>query len=434
MVGMEVVNRLLTSIPLPQMVPVRQRFDDTHITDVPSAVWWACDQGGVRSRIMPGARVAIGVGSRGIANLPVLVKAVVDVVKAVGAHPFIVPAMGSHGGATAEGQQAMLEHLGVTESRVGAPILSTMEVVERGRSESGLPLYVDMYAAGADGIILINRIKPHTSFRGPIESGLQKMMVIGLGKQKGADSAHALGFEHMAARLSELSNVFIANLPFLFGLAILENAYDQTAKVATILPEQLQDEEPRLLNEARQLMPRILLNPLDVLVIDEIGKDISGTGMDPNITGRFSNDLIKGDLTVSRIAVLGLTDRSDGNATGLGLADTTTVRLEQSIDRGKGYMNALTSTSMPAAKLPMVLDTDRLAIQACIKTSLAPDLKNVRMVRIQNTLRLHHIFISTALLNEATEHRGVEVLGPPRPLCFDASGKLCDEFQSGTDG
>lgn len=425
---MEVVNRLLDPVPLPLMVPVRQRFDDTHIEDVASAVGQACDEGGVRERIVPGTRVAIGVGSRGIANLPLLVKAVVEIVKAAGAHPFIVPAMGSHGGATAEGQQAMLEHLGVTESHVGAPILSTMEVVERGRSASGLPLYVDKFAADADGIILINRIKPHTSFRGVVESGLQKMMVIGLGKQKGADATHALGFGYMSSRLVELSRVFMARLPFLFGLGVVENAYDKTAKIAAILPERLQEEEPRLLNQARQWMPQILLHPLDVLVVDEIGKNISGTGMDPNITGRFNNELIKSERTISRIAVLGLTEESDGNASGLGLADATTTRAQRSIDRVKGYMNALTSTAMPSARLPMVLDTDRLAIQACIKTSLAPDLNMIRLVRIQNTLRLQHIFISTALLDEAKEHPDVEVLGPAVPMSFDGSGSIsaCD--------
>jgi hypothetical protein len=256
------------------------------------------------NRIRPDTDVAVGVGSRGIAGLPELVKAVVDFVKSRGARPFIVPAMGSHGGATAQGQRDVLEHLGVTEASVGAPIRATMEVVECGVSSKGLPLYVDKYAAEADGIIVINRIKPHTSSRGPVESGLIKMLVIGLGKQRGADTAHALGFGHMADHLLDLSRTFLARLPLLFGVGVLENAYDVTTKIVAVPPERLHEVEPQLLEEARRWMPRILFNALDVLVVDEIGKDISATGMDPNVTGRFGNDLVKGDLSVTRIAVL----------------------------------------------------------------------------------------------------------------------------------
>jgi hypothetical protein len=378
----------------------------------------------VLSRVREGARIAIGVGSRGVANLPLITRTLVELVRSRGADPFIVPAMGSHGGATAEGQEAVLDHLGVNEGSVGAPVRATMEVRQFGVSSGGLPLYVDRYAAEADGIIALNRIKPHTSFRGSVESGILKMLVIGFGKQRGADAAHARGFQYMADHILDLSSAWTERLPVLFGLGVIENAYDQTAKVVAVPAERLLKEERRLIDEARALMPRIMFNPLDVLIVDEIGKDISGVGMDPNVTGRYPNDLVKGGLRVTRIVALRLTQTADGNAAGVGLADVTTSALEGQIDRVKGYMNSLTSTTMSTVKLPMVLPTDDLAIKGAIKTSNAPAPGVLRAVRIRSTKRLGEISISEGLLDEARAHQEVEILGPAEPLEFDSYGNL----------
>jgi hypothetical protein len=421
---MDVIVNLLKGVPLPRMVPVRQRFERHRVGDVPHAVQQAVATVGVTERIQPGMEIAIGVGSRGIANLSTLTKTLVEIVKGCGAHPFIVPAMGSHGGATAVGQVAMLGHLGVTEATVGAPIRATMDVVQKGFSAGGLPVLIDRHAAAADGIIVMNRVKPHTSFHGKVESGLLKMLVIGLGKQKGADAAHALGFGHMVNHLLDLSSAILARVPILFGVAVLENAFDETAEIVAVPAERLQEQEPQLLDKARGFMPKILFNPLDVLIVDRIGKDISGVGMDPNVTGRFPNHLVSGDLEVSKIAVLRLTEHSDGNAAGAGLADVTTAALEAQIDRVKGYANSLTSTTMTTIKLPMVLMDDKRAIQAAVKTCNCADLGSARVVRIRDTLSLEHLWVSESLLDEAQANDDVEVLGPSEPFQFDNTGHL----------
>ena len=418
------VDHLLASVPVPALVPVRQHFPATNISDVASTICAEVSGQGLLSGLPEGASVAIGVGSRGIAQLPLIVKTVVELVRSAGAKPFIVPAMGSHGGATAEGQVALLHHLGITERGVGAPLRATMEVVQLGSVRGGLPLYVDRYVAEADGVVVINRIKPHTNFRGPVESGLLKMLVVGLGKQKGADAAHALGFEHMAAHVLALSAAWLERLPLLFGVAVLENAYEQTAVVSAIPPERLESEERRLLDKARSLMPRILLDPLDVLVVDEIGKEISGLGMAPNITGRAPTQLLDIGFQVDKIAVLRLTRATDGNAAGIGLADVTTAAVEARMDRAKSYVNSLTSTTMASVKLPMVMRNDAMAIKAAVKTCHARDLNRVRAVRIRNTLQLEEIWVSEALLAEVANHRDLEVAGQVAPLVFDRAGNL----------
>lgn len=295
--------------------------------------------------------------------------------------------MGSHGGATAEGQAEVLEQLGVTEQSVGAPIHSSMDVVEVGRLPKGLPVYTDKLAYQADKIIVINRIKPHTAFSGPIESGLMKMITIGLVKHKGADAAHAYGFKYMAEHVPEMARIALSKLPIVFGLATIENAYDRPAKIVAIPAEQLEHIEPQLLLEAKCFMPKLLFDPIDVLIVDEIGKDISGSGMDPNITGRFNTPYVKSTApAISRIVILGLTDKTQGNALGIGPADVITRKLFDEINWEKGYMNAFTSTVLTPVKVPMFLPTEKMAVQAAIKTCNVPDLNQVRMVRIKNTL------------------------------------------------
>jgi hypothetical protein len=330
--------------------------------------------------------------------------------------------MGSHGGATAEGQRDVLEQLGVTEQAVGAPIRSSMEVVEIGRLPNGLPIYVDQLAYEADQVVVINRIKPHTAFRGPVESGLMKMLTIGLGKQKGAEAAHAYGFKYMAEHVPAMAREILKKVPILFGLATIENAYDRPAKIVAVPAEKIEETEPGLLLEAKALMPKILFDPIDVLIVDEIGKDISGDGMDPNITGRYPTPYASGGPEVKRIVVLGLTERTHGNANGIGLADITTKKVFDSVDWVKGYANALTSTVVKTVKMPMFLETETLAVKAAIKTCNAFDLTKVRVVRIKNTLELKEIWISEGLLAEAKERKEIEILSDPVPLQSQLEG------------
>jgi uncharacterized protein (DUF362 family) len=407
---MNIVEKLLEGIQIPRLIKIHQKFHAPEIMDVEGAVHQTIKEENVLSRISKSDRVAIAVGSRGVADIPILVREVVNAVKSVGGEPFIVPAMGSHGGATAEGQKDVLEQMGVTEAFVGAPILSSMDVVEVGRLTNGLPIYTDRHAYEADKIIVINRIKPHTAFRGPVESGLMKMITIGLGKQKGAEAAHTYSFKHMAEHVPEMAKVVLAKLPLIFGLGVLENAYDRPSKIIAVPAEKLEEIEPQLLLEAKALMPQIKFDPIDVLVVEEIGKDISGDGMDPNITGRYATPYASGGPEVSKIVVLGLTEKTHGNANGLGLADITTRKAFEAIEWQKGYANALTSTVTGVVKVPMFLETEELAIKAAIKTCNAFELDKVRLIRIHNTLELKEIWISESLLPEAVDRDDIDIL------------------------
>jgi hypothetical protein len=416
---MDIISELLREIQLPKMVKVRQKFHAPQLDDVAGEVQKAIKEAGVLSRISEKDSVAIAVGSRGVANLPILVRETAAAVKKAGGNPFIVPAMGSHGGATAEGQVDVLLQLGVTEEVVGAPIMSSMEVVKLGELPNGLPVYIDKLAYESDKIIVINRIKPHTAFRGPIESGLMKMITIGLGKQKGAEAAHAYSFKYMAEHVPEMAKISFAKAPVIFGLATIENAYDKPVKIVAVPVEDLEKVEPELLIEAKSLMPKIHFNTMDVLIVNEIGKDISGDGMDPNITGNFATPYATGGPDVKRTVVLGLTEKTHGNANGIGMADMTTKAVMNEIDWEKGYANALTSTVTEVVKLPMCLDTQELAVKAAIKTCNAFDLNKVRVVRIKNTLEIGEIWISESMIEEAEKNNNLEILSEPEDLVLD---------------
>jgi uncharacterized protein (DUF362 family) len=418
---MKVINEILRDIPIPKMVRVRQKFTAPEISDVAEEVWNTITTAGVLNRIDPGDRVAIAVGSRGVSELPSIVRETASAVKSVGGEPFIVPAMGSHGGATASGQEEVLEQLGITYTSVGAPIRSSMEVVQVGRLNNGLPIFTDKHAFEADKVIIINRIKPHTAFRGEVESGLTKMITIGLGKQKGAEAAHAFSFKYMAEHVREMAKIVLQKVPIIFGVGSLENAYDRPAKIVAIPAEDFSSKEPELLLEAKSLMAKIKFNEIDVLVVEEIGKDISGDGMDPNITGRFATPYASGGPEITRIAVLGLTEKTHGNANGIGMADMTTKKVMDDIIWEKGYANALTSTVISVVKLPMILDNEELAVKAAIKTCNAFDLNQVRLVRIKNTLELRDIWISESLLNEAETMEDVEILSEPEVMELSAT-------------
>ncbi len=423
---MSTIENLLRDTPLPRMVRVRQVFRDDALPDVPAALRAEIAAPAIAQRIKPGARIAVGVGSRGLADLPLLVNVVVGELKRLGAQPFIVPAMGSHGGATDEGQKALLAALGVTEASAGCPIVSSMETVELARLPNGLPVDMDKQAMGADGIVVINRVKPHTSFSGASESGLVKMLAIGLGKQRGAETCHASGMGHMAKNILDMARVKLAQAPVLFGVATIENASERISRVAAVPAETLIERDAELLVEARRNMPSIPFTPLDVLVIDRMGKEFSGTGMDPHITGRTTTPFVTVAQKVTRMVVLDLSDKSKGNATGMGLADLCTRRLADKVDIEPTYANHLTSTVIWHAKVPMTMPTDQRAIQAAVKTCNVADLSTLRVVRIPNTLHLEHLAISEAMLDEAARHPSVEVLGEPQPWAFDAEGNLTD--------
>ena len=314
----------------------------------------------------------------------------------------------------------------MTEASAGCPIVSSMDVVELGRLPSGLPILMDRHALQADGIVVINRIKPHTAFSGEYESGLVKMITIGLGKQKGADSCHAFGFGHMARNIVDMARIKLQKAPFLFGVATVENAYDQVARIVAIPAEEILATEPKLLLLAKQNMPGILLSALDVLVVDQMGKEYSGAGIDSNITGRAATPYVNVTPKTAKMAVLDLTEKSHGNATAMGLADIITRRLYEKIDFEHTYANALTSTVTLGGVIPLIMESDRLAIQAAVKTCNAPDLQRVRLVRIPNTLHVREIEISESLLAEASRQPRIDLIGEPAEWNFDSSGNLQD--------
>ncbi|WP_127587617.1 lactate racemase domain-containing protein [Paenibacillus koleovorans] len=421
---MSILRTLLQDIPIPQMVRIRQKFDGTIIEDHAAALREELRKPGTVDRIQPGQSVAVAVGSRGVANIADFTRVTVEAIVAVGGVPFIVPCMGSHGGATAEGQRDVLFHLGVTEETVGAPIRSSMEVVEIDQLENGLPVYVDKLASEADAIVVINRVKPHTAFRGPIESGIMKMIAIGLGKQKGAEACHQLGFKYMAENVPAMARIMLDKLPILFGVALVENAFDQTCIVEVLPAADIEAREVVLLEEAKARLPQILFDQIDVLVIDYIGKNISGDGMDPNITGRYPTPYAHGGPDVSKMVVLDLTYETKGNANGVGTADFTTQRLVDKTDLAATYANGLTSTVCAPTKLATTLENDYYAIKAAVKTCNILDYTKCRLVRIQDTLHLGEIEISVNMLEEAKLHLDIEILTEPYDLKFNSEGNL----------
>ncbi|WP_199621137.1 nickel pincer cofactor-dependent isomerase, group 22 [Paenibacillus alkalitolerans] len=420
----EIIRRMLQPIPIPPVVRIRQRFDASKLEDPVGVLRAELANPGAIDRIRPGQRVAVCVGSRGVANIAGMTRAVVDAVKVAGAAPFIVPCMGSHGGATAEGQAEVLKHLGIDEQTMGAPVESSMEVVELDRLPNGLPVYADKIASGADAIIVINRVKPHTAFRGNIESGIMKMIAIGLGKQKGAEACHQLGFKYMAEFVPEMAQVMMKKLPIVFGVAAVENAYDETCHVEVLPAELVYEREVELLRMAKARMPRLLFDQIDVLVIDYIGKNISGDGMDPNVTGRYPTPYASGGPDVNKMVVLDVTKESKGNANGVGTADFTTRRLADKMDFTATYLNGLTSTVCAPTKLATTLESDELAIKAAVKTCNVLEFHTCRLVRIRDTLHLGEIEISVPLLEEARKHPDIDIVSEPYHWTFDSEGNV----------
>jgi len=419
-----IIEELLQNIPLPKMAKVQQAFPDEKIENFDEALLESLQREEIRQMVKPGMEIAIAAGSRGVDKFVETVAGTVKFLQDLGAKPFIVPSMGSHGGATAEGQKAVLAHLGVTEESVNAEIRSSMEVIEIGKLPNGLPVYVDKIASQADGIVVINRVKPHTAFRGKVESGIMKMMAIGLGKQKGAEACHQLGFKHMGKHIIEMSHIILEKMPILFGVATVENAFDKVAHVEVLLPDEIEERETELQKLAKKLLPKIHFDKIDVLVIDEIGKNISGDGMDPNITGRYPTPYAHGGPEVNKMIVLDLTPETEGNANGVGTADFTTQRLIDKADFAATYANGLTSTVVAPTKAATTLANDYLALKAAVKTCNILDFTKVKMVRIKNTLELSEIEVSEALLSEVEANDALTQASDLYELAFDEEGNL----------
>lgn len=401
-----------------RLVRVRQAFPRPRLDDVAAATRAELEGSGVRWRA--GQRVAIAVGSRGIANLETMVREMVRWIRAGGAEPFIVPAMGSHGGATAEGQRAVLAGYGIAEERVGAPVRATMDTVELPRGAAPVPVYCDRLAAEADAICLINRIKPHTSFHGRYESGLLKMLAIGLGKQRQAAAIHALGVDGLREVMPVVGRQVLAGAKVALGLAVVENAFDETLCVRALPAARIPEAEPDLLALARRNMPSLPLEAIDLLIVDAIGKNISGLGMDPNIIGRLK---IPGQPEPERpairaILVLDLTPETHGNATGIGLADVVTRRAFGKIDFAATYENVLTTGFLERARIPIVAATDREGIGMAFRMAGMPSPAEARILRIRNTLQLEHVAVSPAALEGMRDRPGITVEGPLAPV-FD---------------
>lgn len=413
-------------VELPRMVRVRQKFKTPTLEDVAGAVTAQFDNPDIRGRVKPGMRIAVGCGSRGIANVAECAGTVIAELKALGAQPFIFPAMGSHGSASAEGQVKVLDSLGINEQTMGCPIVSSMDVVELGQLDNGMPVYFDKHAAEADAVVLVCRVKVHTNFRAPIESGIIKMLVIGMGKIAGASAVHWYGFDSFRELLPKAGQLIMAQKKFLFGVAMVENAAEQTALVEIVPGDKVLEREPQLLARSKELMPRLQFDEIDVLVVDRMGKNITGGGMDPNITGRNTRDTEWEKIPdIKKVAVLGLTPETDGNATGLSAADVITMRLYRDFDPAKTYANVIAATLLDGAAIPMIMNTDKEAVQLAAKTVLRTLPKDTRIVHIANTLEILEIDVSETLLPYIEANPDLfEVVGELAPMDFDTEGNL----------
>lgn len=412
----------------PRMIRVKQDFGaHTPISDVYPAVVNEIERIVPKTNIKAGDTVAITVGSRGIANLLEIVRAIVDSLKNHGCKSFIVPAMGSHGGATAQGQAEVLAHYGITETNIGVPVMSSMDVEEVGKTEDGLSVFADKNALLADHIVVFNRVKPHTDFRGDVESGLLKMMTIGLGKHKGAMYYHQAAVKLTGPRvIRTVGRTVIKMCPIAFGLAVVENAYDETAIVSALLPEDIESEEEKLLKKSKKMMAKLPFQEMDILIIDRIGKNISGTGMDTNIVGRVMNIYTPDPEwpKITRIFVRDLTEETSGNAIGIGMTDFTTKRLVDKIDWSSTYVNAITGLVVEKARLPIVCENDKEAIAIALKTIGLVLPKDAKVIWIKDTLSLGEVMVSESFLPLISGKHNLEVIEEPKELLFDKNGNL----------
>ncbi len=416
---------------LPRWAPVRQFLDATDIGDVRAAVAEHIQRPGIGDRLRPGQRIAITAGSRGIDRIDEVVRAVVDEVRALGAEPFVIPAMGSHGGATAEGQRELIAHYGITEATMGCPILSSMETVHLGEVEDGVPVWFDRNAFEADAVVPVGRVKPHTDFRGPVESGLMKMIAIGLGKQKGADFFHSQGMDEFHHLIPTVANFTLSQVNIPFGVTVIENGYGKLAQAEAVPGPRIWEREQELLRIARERMGRLPGERIDVLIIDRIGKDISGDGADPNVINRDVAGMLpptEEPVTprVQRLIVRDLTDDTEGNASGIGMADIVLRRAVERMDPVATYMNMITAKAPQGARIPLTVDTDRQALYVALACCVKTDQETAHIARIPDTKNVESFWASEHLLPELLESGRVEVTGELRPIAFDERGMLAE--------
>jgi hypothetical protein len=404
-----------------RMRRVRQHLAKPRIDDVPFEIVGRMTR--LSGSVRPGMSVAVTAGSRGITNIALMLRAVVNALRDLGAHPFIVSAMGSHGGGTTPGQERVLHHLGITEESVGAPFRMTSSAVEMGTTESGRILFVDAEAAKADGIFVVNRIKPHTAFRESLASGLLKMLSVGLGKVPGATQVHKHGASGLYSGVLEIGLLALKKLPVLGGLAIVENSAEETARLEVLLPEEMENREKELLRYSSEMLPRLPMEALDLLIIEEMGKNFSGTGMDTNVIGRWKDMDVKGPISpeIKRIVVLRLAEASEGNANGIGLADFTTRKLVESIDWNATLTNVQTTGFWGRAFCPPFPGSDRDAIQCALDSIKQPTGVPLIAARIRDTLHLGELWLNEAASSAA---KGCESVGELQPLKFSESGDL----------
>jgi hypothetical protein len=412
----------------PQIFRLRQTFDTTRIDDLSGAVHSQLARLELGRTVRPGQSVAITAGSRGITQIAVIIRAIVEHLKGLRAAPFIVPSMGSHGGGTAAGQRQLIESYGITEAFVGCPIRADMETVVVGRAAEGFPIHFDRLAFEADHVLVCNRIKPHTAFAGPIESGLMKMLLIGLGNCAGATIYHRavrdFSFDQI---VRSVAAEVLSRCHILAGVAIVENAYDQTARIEAVRPEQFEAREKELLVLAKRWLPRLPFPHVDVLLIDRLGKDISGTGLDPNVVGRKFNDHRALDdefPKVRRIALRALTEATHGNAIGLGIAEFCRSGLLQQTDFAATRLNGLVSGHISAAMTPLDYETDREMLAAALGSIGLTEPPQAKLLWIADTLHLREVECSAAYLDEVRHRTDLEILGEVRELPFDAAGNL----------
>ena len=421
---------LIEHVRLPKMVKIRQNFEPEYIENVEAAVAEQFQSSEIANTIQPGMHIALAVGSRGIARIADITRAVAQEVKARGAIPFVVPAMGSHGGATADGQVQVLADLGVTEASIGCEIHSSMEVYDIGTFQIGetgddVHVYFDKKAMDSDGVIPIARVKPHTCFRAPIESGLCKMLTIGLGKQKGANACHQRTFRYMYEMITKAAVMKLATGKILFGVASVENAYDQVFAIRAVPAGKFLEADRELLVLARSKMAKVLFSPIDALVLRRSGKDISGDGYDPNVVGKPCSEFVPcDDPYVNKAAILDLTEATNGNASGVGTVEVITKRFLDKIDFRAVYANAITTTGLSIARIPMVMENDKEAIMTLVGACNASRDVEARMVIITDSLHVSEFYIAESMLAEARRNDHVEILSDPFELEFDEEGNL----------
>ena len=421
---MDAIRSMLDNIEIPKFVRIRQSFDNTKIENIEEEVKKQFQKEKIASTIKKGQTIGVTVGSRGLANLKEIVKYVCDNIKSKGATPVILPSMGSHGGAVAEGQAAFIRGLGVTEEFVGAEIRAGMEVVQLGTTDEGLPVYYDKIASELDGIIVLGRIKAHTDLDGDIESGLYKMIVIGLGNHKGAQVMHAMGLDKAVPRLKSIARYTLNHSNIIFGIGLLENAYDETSEIVFLPTLEIADAEADLLTKSKKQLPRFLFNDIDILIVDEIGKNISGNGMDPNVIGRGMIGYKNKEIRINKIVTLDTSEESGSNAFGVGLSDITTKRIFNKLETEAMYTNAITAIAINGVRIPIAMESDKLAIQLAIRAVCSEEPNKLRIARIKDTLSLSEIYVSEVLVDELKTNENIDIIGELKEFEFNESGNL----------